>query len=69
MKNFFKKLITAHSGISSKRFCGLIGFFVCIGIGIYAVISGQSVPEFLDYVLYASVMLLGVDSVTGIWKN
>ena len=47
--NFFIKILTAHSGLSSKRLCGFAGWVVCLFI--------------------CSTSLLGIDSVTGIWKK
>lgn len=32
MKNFFIKMFTAHSGLSSKRVCGFLGWLVCLFI-------------------------------------
>lgn len=30
MKEFFLKMFTAHSGLSSKRVCGFFGWLVCL---------------------------------------
>ena len=30
--NFFIKMFTAHSGLSSKRVCGFFGWIVCLFI-------------------------------------
>lgn len=32
MKEFFLKMFTAHSGLSSKRVCGFFGWLVCLFI-------------------------------------
>lgn len=67
---WFKEIFTARSGqMSSKRVCGVIGFFLCIGIGIYATVCELVVPGFMDTILITSAALMGVDSVTQIWKN
>jgi hypothetical protein len=39
LKEFFIKLFTAESGISSKRFFGALGWLVCLGILIYCTIA------------------------------
>lgn len=66
---FLKVLISSHSGISSKRFCGLIGWIVCLGIAIYCTITCIQAPLIIDTVLYCCMGLLGIDSITGIWKK
>jgi hypothetical protein len=69
MKDFIKKMVTSHSGISSKRVCGVIGFLVIIGVLIFCTINGIQAPEMIDTFIYAICLLLGIDSVTGIFKN
>lgn len=65
MANFFKEMLSARSGqISSKRVCGVLGFFVCLGIGVFATVKSLSVPGFMDTILITSAALMGVDSVT-----
>ena len=44
MKDFILKLITAHTGISSKRVCGVLGWIVCLGINIGCVIANIEAP-------------------------
>ena len=62
-------LSSATGSISSKRLCGIIGWLVCLGIGIYCTINIIQAPMLIDSILIGSAALLGVDSVTGIWKN
>lgn len=69
MKDFLIKLITAHTGISSKRVCGVLGFLVIIFILIYCTICTIQAPLIIEPFIYAVCMLLGIDSITGIWKN
>lgn len=65
----FKSIFLATKGsISSKRVCGVIGWLVCVGILIYCTIMVIQAPVFADAVLIATTALLGVDSITGIWK-
>lgn len=65
----FKSIFLATKGsISSKRVCGVIGWLVCIGILIYCTVMVIQAPVFADAVLIATAALLGVDSITGIWK-
>lgn len=69
MKDFLIKLITAHTGISSKRVCGVLGFLVIIFILLYCTICAIQAPLIIEPFIYAVCMLLGIDSITGIWKN
>ena len=67
MKRFLKDLITAHTGISSKRVCGVIGFISIIFVLIYCTIFSIQAPLMIEPFIYAVCLLLGIDSVTGIF--
>ena len=67
--NFFIKILTAHSGLSSKRLCGFAGWVVCLFICIWCTILVIPAPEIVDLLFICSTSLLGIDSVTGIWKK
>jgi hypothetical protein len=69
IKDFFKLMVTSHSGISSKRVCGVLGFLVIIFVVIFCTVNGIQAPDMIDTFVYAICMLLGIDSITGIWKN
>lgn len=69
IKEYLRLIITAHSGISSKRVCGIIGFLVISFVLIYCTICGLQAPIMIDTFIWAVAILLGVDSVTSIWKN
>ena len=69
MKTFLRQMITSHSGISSKRVCGVIGFIAILFVLIYCNIYNIEAPAMVDNFIYAICLLLGIDSVTGIWKN
>lgn len=66
---FLRQVITAHSGISSKRVCGVLGFIAVLFVLIYCTICGIQAPMMIDTFIYAICLLLGIDSVTGIWKK
>ena len=66
MKDFFIKMFTAHSGLSSKRVCGFLGWIVCLFICIYCTILVIPAPEIIDMLFICSTSLLGIDSITGI---
>ena len=69
MKDFLIKLITAHTGISSKRVCGILGWIISLVILIYCSIVAKQAPDMIDTVLYCCMGLLGIDSITGIWRK
>ena len=66
---FITKIFQSRSGVSSKRICGFLGWLVCIGICIYCTICVIPAPDIVEYLFVCSSGLLGIDSVTGIWKK
>lgn len=69
-KQFLKSIFLNQPGsISSKRICGVIGWFICLGILIYCTIMVIQAPVMIDSIVIASTTLLGVDSITNIWKR
>lgn len=69
MKDFFIQLITAHTGISSKRVCGVIGFITVVMQLLYCTVMQIQAPDITEIFIYAVCLLLGIDSVTSIFKN
>lgn len=69
VQDFLKQIITSHSGISSKRVCGVLGFLAILFVLMYCTIMGIQAPLMIDTFIYAICLLLGIDSVTGIWKK
>lgn len=65
---FLKSMLTSHSGISSKRVCGFLGFIAVMFVLIYCTIHAVQAPIMIDTFMYIICMLLGIDSVTSIWK-
>lgn len=66
----WKTIFMAKSGgFSSKRICGIVGFFVCIGIFIAAFIMNREVPTFGDMIIVTSASLIGVDAFRGIFSR
>lgn len=66
---FLKDVVTSQSGISSKRVCGLLGWISCLLVMAYCTVKVIQAPLMIDTVLWCCMGLLGIDSVTGIWKN
>ena len=69
MKEFIKQMLRGESGISSKRVCGVLGRLVSIGVIIYCTTSNTQAPEIMDTFILGIMGLLGIDSVTSIWKD
>ena len=69
IRNFLKQLVTAHTGISSKRVCGILGFLTVVGILIYCTVNVIQAPTMIEPFMYVICALLGIDSITGIWKK
>lgn len=69
IQQFLLNVITAHTGVSSKRVCGLIGWLCALGVFIYCSITSKQAPEMVNTLLLCCLGLLGVDSITGIWKQ
>lgn len=69
IKEYIKLMITSHSGISSKRICGVLGFLVITFVVIFCTVTNIQAPVILETFIWAVCMLLGIDSITGIWKN
>ena len=66
---FIKQMFTSHSGISSKRVCGVIGWFVGMAVLVYCTIAVVQAPLMIDTYLICVMALLGIDSIIGIWKR
>lgn len=69
IREYIELMITSHSGISSKRVCGVLGFLVIIFVIIFCTVKSIQAPLIIDTFIWAVCTLLGIDSITGIWKN
>lgn len=70
--NFIKNMLSGTGDVSAKRVSGMSSMLIALACIIYLVIKegGNSVTEsLLETVLIISACLLGVTSVTGIWKG
>lgn len=66
---WFKDMLDSESSVSSKRFCGVLGWLVSIGVIIYCTIATVQAPTIMEFFLLSVVGLLGVDSIANIWKH
>ena len=69
MKQFFKDMLSSESAVSSKRFCGFLGWILCLIICWWCVWTKNEAPEIIEMLFICSTSLLGIDSITGIWKK
>ena len=73
MKEFFKQLVSGANGIvSSKRVMGMLILIICLICMVYLVVSegGTGVVEnLLQTAMVMAASLLGISSVTSIWKG
>ena len=60
---------TPEGRFSSKRICGILGWIVLLFSYIYILITTQAEPEFTESLLWATVALLGVESITYAFKK
>lgn len=66
---FILKVFQSNSGVSSKRVCGFLGWLICLFICLWCTIQVIPAPDIVEYLFICSASLLGIDSVTGIWKK
>ena len=70
---FFKQLFSGSTGYaSSKRVLGAICLLTCMGVIIYLAIQSKdsdNVKSLLEMMIGVSALLLGISSVTSIWKK
>lgn len=67
--SFIRLIFTSHSGISSKRICGVIGWFTGIGVLMYCTFTKTQAPLMIDTFLLCVMGLLGIDSVTSVFRK
>ena len=62
-KKYLRLIITSHSGISSKRVCGLLGFLVITFVIVFCTICNLQAPVIVEPFIWAVCALLGIDSI------
>lgn len=71
--NVFRETFSASNGyLSSKRILGGIVLLVCLGVVVAeAIIEGvtDNIKSLLEVLIITSTSLLGITSVTNIWKQ
>lgn len=49
--------------------CGILGWVVSLIVLIYCSIVTKQAPDMINTVLYCCMGLLGIDSITSIWRK
>lgn len=72
-KNAFREIFSASSGyLSSKRILGAIVLMVCLTVAtVQCFTEGMTdnIKDIFELMIITSTTLLGISSVTGIWKT
>lgn len=71
-REFWREMLSENGNGSSKRLFGGIAILVALGCIIYLTITEggtDCVEGLLQVLIITSCSLLGLSSVTGIWKN
>ena len=69
LTNFITQMLSSNNEISSKRVSGFAGWLAFIGICIYCTVIKCQAPVITDTLAICSSALLGLDSITSIWKR
>lgn len=68
--NFLREMFSARSGMaSSKRVTGVLAWIVILGVYVYCAVTGKDSPDLADWLIVAASSLLGVDSISTIFKK
>ena len=71
-REFWREMLSENGNGSSKRLFGGIAILVALGCIIYLTVTEgctDCVEGLLQVLIITSCSLLGLSSVTGIWKN
>lgn len=67
--SYLRDLIDSSNPASSKRAMGILGWIVVMGVFIYCSVTQKQVPTGMDTFFITSAGLLGLDSITSIFKR
>lgn len=69
MANYITKTVGFFKEVGGKGLCGFLGWVVCLFCAMWCTVKNVEAPMVVDSIIIASTSLLGIDSVTGIWKR
>ena len=67
--NWFERMLSDDHQPSSKRVMGVLGWIVALMCVIHSMLTGIPAPIIVDSLFIASSALLGLESVTTIFKK
>ena len=62
-------MLSSDTGVSSKRVAGFMGWIICILLTIISTFYPFTVTDIVEMLFICSTSLLGLDSITSIWKK
>lgn len=68
-KEFVLNTLSEDKNPSSKRVAGCLGWFLCLVSAIIGIFYEIKSTDIIEMLFWASSGLLGLDSVTGMFKN
>lgn len=69
ISKFLIDALSSTESVSSKRLFGGVGFVTSSIVVVYCTITGKQAPDIVELYLICSVSLVGLDSITGIWRG
>lgn len=69
IKEFIWNTISEGKNPSSKRVAGCLGWLLCLVAAAIALYHTIPSPDIIEMLFWSSCALLGIDSITGAFKN
>lgn len=69
MKKLIFNILSDNVQPSSKRFCGVVGWFAFLACSIYATVINKEPPQIVETVGFVSAALLGLDTIASLFKK
>lgn len=69
IKNFIWDTVAEGKNPSSKRVAGCLGWLLCLGASVVAMIKEIPSPEIIEILFWTSCALLGIDSIASAFNN
>ena len=69
IKNFIWDTVSEGKNPSSKRVAGCLGWILCLGAAIVAMVKEIPSPEIIEILFWTSSALLGIDSIASAFNK
>lgn len=66
---WIKDMLDADSSISSKRFCGVLGWIIVLFVLVWCTVTVTEAPTMVETAMYVIAGLLGIDKISDIFKS